>query len=37
MRKKPMTEAAKEDNEIIGFVIVAFVFFFLYSFKKSKI
>ncbi len=35
--KKPMSEVAKEDNEIIGFVIMAFIFFFLYSSNKSKI
>jgi hypothetical protein len=32
--KKPMNDVAKEDNEIIGFVIVAFIFFVLYSFNK---
>ncbi len=32
-----MNEVAKEDNEIIRFVIMAFIFFFLYSSNKSKI
>ena len=34
--KKPIKEVAKEDNEIIGFVILILLFFFLYSFNKSK-
>ncbi|WP_157495006.1 hypothetical protein [Flavobacterium sp. KJJ] len=33
--KKPMDDVLKEDNQIIGFVILALIFFFLYSFNRS--
>ncbi|KFF07529.1 hypothetical protein B0A68_13175 [Flavobacterium reichenbachii] len=35
--KKSMTEVAKEDNEIIGFIIVAFIFFFFIHLTNKNI